>query len=55
MKNYLYYVDIDISKLKLDISILKSTNERSPEHFLVPNTPKGIKRFVESFKQTGHL
>jgi transposase len=46
MKKYLFYVGIDISKLKLDISILDSLTLKS-EHFIIENHPKNISLFVE--------
>ena len=46
MKNYLFYIGIDISKLKLDINLLNSKNHNS-EHFVIDNQPKAIKSFIK--------
>jgi transposase len=46
MKNYLFHVGIDISKLKLDVNLLDSKTLLS-EHFVIENTPKSIKDFVK--------
>ena len=43
MKNYLFHVGIDISKLKLDVVLVKADSINSVEHFVVDNTPKGVK------------
>lgn len=46
MKNYLFYVGIDISKLKLDVNLLNSQTLQS-EHFVIENNSKSIKDFVK--------
>lgn len=46
MKNYLFHVGIDISKLKLDVNLLNSQTLQS-EHFVIDNNPKSIKEFVK--------
>lgn len=46
MKNYLFHVGIDISKLKLDVNLLNSQTLQS-EHFVIDNNPKSIKDFVK--------
>lgn len=46
MKNYLFYVGIDISKLKLDVNLLNSKTLQS-EHFVIENDSKSIKDFVK--------
>lgn len=45
MKNYLFHIGIDISKLKIDINLLNSKNQNS-EHFVIDDQPKAIKRFI---------
>ena len=45
MKNYLFHVGIDISKLKLDVNLLNPQTLQS-EHFVVDNNSKSIKDFV---------
>jgi transposase len=47
MKNYLFHVGIDISKLKLDVVIFKADSINSSEHFVVENTQKGVKGIVD--------
>lgn len=46
MKNYSFYIGVDISKLKLDIYLLDSKNLQS-EHFMIVNNPKEIKSFIK--------
>ncbi len=46
MKNYLFHVGIDISKLKLDVNLLNSQSLKS-EHFVIDNNPKSIKDFIK--------
>lgn len=46
MKNYLFHVGIDISKLKLDVNLLNSQTLQS-EHFVINNNPKSITDFVK--------
>jgi transposase len=50
MKNYLFYVGIDISKLKLDINILDVSSLKS-EHFVVENNIKSITLFVKNLNK----
>jgi len=46
MKNYLFHVGIDISKLKLDVNLLNSQTLLS-EHFVIDNNSKSIKEFTK--------
>jgi transposase len=46
MKNYLFYVGIDISKLKLDAVVISSENPNISEHFVVENNSKGLKEMI---------
>ena len=46
MKNYLFYVGIDISKLKLDVVLIGSENPSISEHFVVDNNSKGVKEMI---------
>ena len=47
MKNYLFHVGIDISKLKLDLNLINSQTLQS-EHLVIDNNPKSIKDFVKT-------
>lgn len=47
MKKYLFHVGIDISKLKLDVNLLKTETLES-EHFVIENNPKAIANFIKS-------
>jgi transposase len=51
MKNYLFYVGIDISKLKLDVVLIENVLTNKSEHFLVENTSKGIKLMLSQLKK----
>jgi transposase len=46
MKNYLFHVGIDVSKLKLDIVVLDIESSNQTEHFVVENNQKGIKSIL---------
>ena len=50
MKNYLFHIGIDISKLTLDVNLLNSKTLES-EHFVIENTPKAIKSFVKTLEK----
>jgi transposase len=47
MKNYSFYVGIDISKLKLDVVVIKKDTLNSTEHFIVENNLKGVKVILD--------
>lgn len=47
MKNYSFYVGIDISKLKLDVVVIKKDTLNSTEHFIVENNLKGVKSILD--------
>jgi hypothetical protein len=51
MKNYLFYVGIDISKLKLDVVLIENVATNKSEHFIVENTSKGIKSIISQLKK----
>jgi len=46
MKNYLFHVGVDISKLKLDVVFFDKHTPNLAEHFIVDNNPKGVKSIV---------
>lgn len=48
MKNYLFYVGIDISKSKLDVVILEKQTPNVSNHFIVENNLKGIKGILKN-------
>jgi transposase len=47
MKKYLFYVGIDISKLKLDVVLIDHVFSNPSEHFIVENTQKGVKEIFD--------
>lgn len=51
MKNYLFHVGIDISKLKLDVVLVDKTTKTLEVHFVVTNNTKGLKEMVSNLKQ----
>ena len=51
MKNYLFYVGIDISKSKLDVVILEKETPNLSNHFIVENNLKGIKDILKILKK----
>lgn len=46
MKNYLFHIGVDISKLKLDVNLLNSQTLQS-EHLVIENHQKSIKEFIK--------
>ena len=48
MKNYLFYVGIDISKSKLDVVILKKETPNVTNHFIVENSLKGVNDILKN-------
>lgn len=50
MKNYLYHIGIDVSKLTLDVNIFDAKSQKS-EHFVIENTTKSITSFVKLIKK----
>jgi transposase len=51
MKNYSFYVGIDISKSKLDVVLIENVLTNKSEHFIVDNTDKGIKQMINLLKK----
>lgn len=51
MKNYSFHVGIDIAKLKLDVIVIDITTPTISEHFVVENTPKGIKEIINKLQK----
>lgn len=51
MKNFSFYVGIDISKLKLDVVFIESGFTNKSEHFIVENSAKGIKLMLNQLKK----
>ena len=51
MKSYLFYVGIDISKLKLDVVLIENVSTNKSEHFIVDNTTNGIKLMLSHLKK----
>lgn len=53
MKKYLYFIGIDVSKLKLDVTICKENELHKQHHFIVTNDKKGLKKLVDYLKRKG--
>lgn len=51
MKNYLFYVGVDISKSKLDVVLLKKEEPNVTNHFIVENNLKGVKEIFKNLKK----
>ena len=51
MKNYLFHIGIDVSKLKLDVVVLDIELLNQTEHFVVENNQKGIKSILDFLKK----
>jgi transposase len=51
MKKYLFFVGIDVSKMKLDVTFLEKPLEKKPFHFVVSNDRKGIKLIIRELSK----
>ena len=51
MKNHLFHIGIDISKLKLDVVVIEKETPNVSDHFIVENNLKGIKSIVSVLKK----
>lgn len=51
MKKYLYFIGIDVSKLKLDVTICKENELHQSHHFIVTNDKKGLKELLDYLKK----
>jgi len=51
MKNYELFVGIDVSKLKLDISLIQRSNPSASKHFVIANTTKGLQELLSRLKK----
>lgn len=52
MKKYLYFIGIDVSKLKLDVTICKENEFHQSHHFIVTNDKKGLKELLQYLKKS---
>lgn len=50
MKNYKNIIGIDVSKLKLDVSLVNESEAKQLTHFIVSNDQKGIKQIAKEIK-----
>ena len=50
-KNYTMIIGIDVSKLKLDVWLMKNPEDSKQEHFIVTNDEKGIKQIIKTIKK----
>ena len=50
-KNYTLIIGIDVSKLKLDVWLMKSPQDSNQQHFVVSNNEKGIKEIIKVIKK----
>lgn len=51
MKNYKMTIGIDVSKLKLDVWLMRNPKDLNQEHFIVTNNEKGIKEILKVLKK----
>jgi transposase len=51
MKNYECHIGIDVSKLKLDVSLLITASSNRVEHFIVPNNKIGIQQMLKRIEK----
>lgn len=55
MKNYKTIAGIDVSKLKLDVYLMKKPNDPDQKHFIVSNDEKGIKEIIKILNKQGDI
>lgn len=55
MKKYELIVGIDISKLKLDATLLWVSDVKKSKHFVVTNDKKGISKLLKEIEKTGFV
>ena len=48
MKKFTIVAGIDVSKLKLDVSILSEAGQKKPHYFLIENNRVGILRLFKA-------
>ena len=53
MKKYFYFIGIDVSKLKLDVTICKDNELNLSHHFIISNDKKGLKELLHYLKKRG--
>jgi transposase len=51
MKKYSLFVGIDVSKAKLDVTVLNDSPEPEVHHFIVPNNDKGFGQIVQTISK----
>jgi len=51
MKNYKTFIGIDVSKLKLDVWLMRNPQDSKQMHFIVDNNEKGIKEMVKIIRK----
>lgn len=51
MKNYELFAGIDVSKLKLDISLIQPSNPNDSNHIVIANTAKGLQELLNRLKK----
>ncbi len=51
MKNYELFAGIDVSKLKLDISLIQPSNPNDSNHIVIANTAKGLLELLNRLKK----
>jgi transposase len=54
MKNYKMIAGIDVSKLKLDVYLMRNPNDPKQHHFVVENNEKGIKEIIKTIIKQVH-
>lgn len=50
-KSYSMIVGIDVSKLKLDVWLMRNPQDLAQEHFIISNNEKGIKELIKHLKK----
>lgn len=55
MENYKMIAGIDVSKLKLDVYLMKNPNDPGQKHFIVSNNEKGIKEIIKTINKQGDI
>lgn len=53
MKNHIFFIGIDVSKLKLDVCLVTDPGSKQHKHLIVSNNAKGIKQILTAAEAMG--
>jgi transposase len=53
MKKFTIVAGIDVTKLKLDVSIMSEAGQKQPHYLIIDNSRKGILKLFKSMEKLG--